>query len=92
GNGGYGDRYCCSVLVDPLEQDPTRRYKMAYYDWSVVGKREEPGLHVAFSPDGIHWTKHDEGTLLRTLYGGRGVQPPFANEDAFREMPVPGKT
>jgi hypothetical protein len=89
-NAGYGDRYCCSVLVDANEKDPSRRYKMAYYDWSVVGQREEPGLHVAFSPDGIHWTKH-KGTLLRTLYGGRGVQPPFVDEDPYRETPVKGK-
>ncbi len=33
--GGYGDRYCNSVLVDPRETDPARRYKMAYYDWAV---------------------------------------------------------
>jgi hypothetical protein len=89
GNGGHGDRYCCSVLVDPHEKDPARRYKMAYYDWSVVGKREEPGLHVAFSPDGIRWTKHG-GTLLKTLYG-RAAQPPFSDEEAYLETPVKGK-
>ncbi len=88
-NAGYGDRYCCSVLVDPLEKDPARRYKMAYYDWSVDGKREEPGLHVAFSPDGIRWTKHS-GVLLKTLYGGRAIQPPFANESPFKETPAKG--
>jgi hypothetical protein len=86
-NAGYGDRYCCSVLVDPLEKDPARRYKMAYYDWSLDGKREEPGLHVAFSPDGIRWTKHP-GTLLKTLYGGRAVQPPFADESPYKEAPA----
>lgn len=89
-NGGYGDRYCCSVLVDPEEKDPARRYKMAYYDWSLVGAREEPGLHVAFSPDGIHWTKH-KGPLLPSHYGGRGVQPPFKGETPYKETPVPGK-
>jgi hypothetical protein len=89
-NALYGDRYCCSVLVDSLEKDPARRYKMAYYDWSVVDSRPEPGLHVAFSPDGIHWTKH-QGTLLRTLYGGRGLQPPFVGENPYKETPVKGK-
>jgi len=89
-NALYGDRYCCSVLVDPLEKDPKRRYKMAYYDWSPVDARPEPGLHVAFSPDGIRWTKHG-GTLLKTLYGGRGLQPPFSDESAFKETPVKGK-
>jgi hypothetical protein len=90
GNGGYGDRYCCSVLVDPRDKDPARRYKMAYYDWSMKDGREEPGLHVAFSPDGIHWTKHDQGPLLPTLYGGR-VQPPFADEGPYKETPVKDK-
>lgn len=90
-NAGHGDRYGCSVLVDPDEQDAARRYKMAYYDWSVVHGREEPGLHVAFSPDGIRWTKHNQGTLLRTLYGGRGWQPPFTDENPFKETPVNGK-
>jgi hypothetical protein len=89
-NGGYGDRYCCSVLVDASEKDPARRYKMAYYDWSVVGQREEPGLHVAFSPDGIHWTKHDQGPLLRSLFGRTAVLP-FAGEEPYHEVPVKGK-
>jgi hypothetical protein len=91
GNGGYGDRYGCSVLVDPREPEPARRYKMAYYDWSLKNGREEPGLHVAFSPDGIHWTKHEHGPLLPTLYGGQGLQPPFADEGAYKETPVQGK-
>jgi hypothetical protein len=90
-NAGYGDRYCCSVVVDPSDKDPNKRYKMAYYDWSAVNGREEPGLHVAFSADGVRWTKHDKGTLLRTLYGGRALQPPFADEDAFTVKRVDGK-
>ena len=87
GNGGYGDRYCNSVLVDPKEKDASRRYKMAYYDWSVVEGREYPGLHVAFSPDGIRWTKHDTAPLFRTSYGARGLPPPFADEDAYKKSP-----
>ncbi|MBM3858724.1 MAG: hypothetical protein FJ395_03635 [Verrucomicrobia bacterium] len=87
GNGGYGDRYCNSVLVDTNEKDPSRRYKMAYYDWSVVDGREYPGLHVAFSQDGIRWTKHNKGPLNRTAYGGRGQPPPFADEDIYQESP-----
>jgi hypothetical protein len=94
GTGGYGDRYCNSVLVDPVERepDPARRYKMAYYDWVPVARegREYPGLCVAFSPDGVHWTKHPhpEGPLYKTSYGARGVPPPFADEDPYRETPV----
>jgi hypothetical protein len=91
GTGGYGDRYCNSVLVDANEKDPDRRYKMAYYDWMKDGAREYPGLCVAFSPDGIHWKKHLQGPLYRTSYGGRGLPPPFADEDGYRETPVPDK-
>jgi len=91
GSGGYGDRYCNSVLVEPDDPDPARRYKMAYYDWAVVNGREYPGLHVAFSPDGIHWTKHPQAPLFLTSYGGRGAQPPFADEDPYRETPAKDK-
>lgn len=86
-NAGYGDRYGCSVVVDPDEKDPARRYKMAYYDWSVVAGREEPGLHVAFSPDGVRWTKHDRGPLLPSHYGGRAAPPPFADDGPYKETP-----
>ncbi len=46
GNGGYGNRYCNSVLVDARESNSARKYKMAYYDWSPQDGREEAGLHV----------------------------------------------
>lgn len=85
-NAGFGDRYGASVIVDERESDPARRYKLAHYDWSVVDGREEPGIQVAFSPDGIHWTKHP-GTLLKTPYG-RYVQPPFSDEDPYVEIPA----
>jgi len=91
GNGGYGDRYCNSVLFDPHESDPTRRYKMAYYDWSTKFGREEPGLHVAFSSDGIHWNKHESGPLYPTSYGGRSLQPRLADESPYFETPQTGK-
>jgi hypothetical protein len=92
GNGGYGDRYCNSVLVDPREPDPGKRYKMAYYDWSVKDGREEAGLHVALSPDGIHWAKHDRGPLYLTSYGGRSLQPRFRDEDPYFESPGKNNT
>jgi len=84
-NSGFGDRYGASVLVEPHDPDPSRRYKLAHYDWAVMGDREEPGLHVAFSPDGIHWTRHP-GTLLTTSYG-RYKLPPFSDESPYVEVP-----
>jgi hypothetical protein len=82
GNGGYGDRYCCSVLVDEREPDPARRYKMVYYDWTV-GAEEKlgAGSHVAFSPDGIRWTKVP-GPALRGAYG-RTQDPPVLGGAAY---------
>ena len=92
GSGGYGDRYCNSVLVEPHDPDPARRYKMAYYDWSQRDGREYPGLHLAFSPDGIHWTKYDSsGPLYLTSYGARGTQPPYADESPYTEATAAGK-
>jgi hypothetical protein len=91
GSGVYGDRYCNSVLVDEREPDPKRRYKMAYYDWVLKNGRPEAGLHVAFSPDGIHWTKHPEAPLYPTAFGAQRMQPPFTDEDGYVEVPVKGK-
>jgi hypothetical protein len=91
GNGGYGDRYGASVIVDPHESDAARRYKMVYYDWAYGDAQQEAaGLHIAYSPDGVHWTKQLKGPLLRTSYGGRGRQPPMAGEDPYLEAPYKG--
>ena len=87
GNGGYSDRYTNSVLLDPCDPDPGRRYKMATYDFSMDDGIERPGLVVAFSPDGIHWTKHPRAPLLRTFYGDR-LSVPYADE-AGREWDPP---
>jgi len=76
-NGGTHDRYGASVVVDEAESNPARRYKMAYYDFTRDDQGvERPGLAVAFSPDGIHWTKYPHGPLLRTYYGARGLAVP----------------
>jgi hypothetical protein len=75
GNGGYSYRYGCWIVVDPDPAATSRRYKMSYFDFSGDGDEENPGLHVAFSPDGIHWTKHPEAPL--SLMGhGRGKYAP----------------
>lgn len=88
----YGDRYCNTVLVDPRDPDPARRYKMVYYDWEPDDERHlGAGMRVAFSPDGIHWTKH-AGIKNKTSFGSKGIQPPFADEDVYRETPGKGGT
>ena len=81
GSGGSSARYCNSVVVDPNEKDADRRYKMAYYDFGQGGGKEYPGLHVAFSPDGIHWTKYTRKTpLQRVAYGDYNCPVPFQDE------------
>jgi hypothetical protein len=88
--GGYGDRYCNSVIVEPDDPDPAKRYKMLYYDFDVMDGREEPVVCAAFSPDGIRWTKHPK-PLYKTAYGTRGIQPTYAGEEAYKETKIEGK-
>ena len=77
GSGGHSLRYCNSVLVDERDIDPNRRYKMAYFDWGQTPQGEFPGLHVAFSPDGIHWQKHSNAPLSNISYGQLAEEVPF---------------
>lgn len=87
GAGGYGDRYSNSVVVDERETDPAKRYKMTYYDWGAgSGPEDGPAMHVAFSPDGIHWTKHP-GPVAPMMYGAKGHDAPFLEDGPFLEQP-----
>ncbi|MBN1641058.1 MAG: hypothetical protein JXA09_07470 [Anaerolineae bacterium] len=88
GNGGTSDRYTNAVAVDPDALDPERRYKMASYDFALDGGQEYPGLCMAFSADGIHWTKHPHAPLLRTTYG-RHDEPLPARGEPGREWDLP---
>jgi hypothetical protein len=88
GNGGRSIRYGNAVVVDPRDPDPGKRYKMAYFDFGKIDGKEYPGLHVAFSPDGIHWKRPDVPMpLQKTLYGG-GLPVPFRDEPG-REWSIP---
>lgn len=87
-NGGRSDRYSASVVVDLQDPDPARRYKMAYFDFSMDEGREYPGLSVAFSPDGVHWNKHPKAPLLRASYGRLGQPLPYQGESG-REWSIP---
>jgi len=82
GNGGYSYRYGNFVVVDRDAADPDRRYKMAYFDFSGHGENEDPGLCVAFSPDGIHWTRHPVAPLSLMAHGqGRlDHEVPFSDD------------
>lgn len=65
-----------SALNEPHDPDPARRYKAFYWDhgrgplmmWEgqeIYGEGKDDGMHVAFSPDGIHWTPHEGNPVLR---------------------------
>jgi len=84
------EQHGASVVVDAPGGDAARRYRMAHWSSPPAEAAEahpkDPrgkngGLHVAFSPDGIHWTKH-EGPVLRGAYGRAG-DPPLQGEDHF---------
>ena len=66
-----GGEYCAhnpSVIRDDAENILARRYKMLYWDGGEefvrTSSKERMGLHVAFSPDGIHWTPSPRNPVL----------------------------
>ena len=88
------DHYDAAVVVGPPGGDPARRYKMAY--WSIPEREGVPadpkeprgkngGMFVAFSPDGIHWTKQP-GPVLRGNYGRIG-DPPLPDDPSALGLP-----
>lgn len=75
---GYG----ASVIMDPRDSDPARRYKAAFWGSGEVDGKSHVGLCVAFSPDGIHWKKHPGNPLIMGSHGNY-EQPPFADDPAY---------
>ena len=71
--------YAAAVIVDPRDGDPSRRYKLAYWDSGEIEGARHSGTCVAFSPDGIHWTKHPHNPVMKGSYGGYH-QPPFEGD------------
>ena len=68
---------CNSVLLDPRETNPKRRFKTVYF-YRAVGanspKRHPGGPHagglcMAFSPDGIDWTPYEGNPLIPEWMG-----------------------
>jgi hypothetical protein len=47
-----------NVMRDDRDPDPARRYKAVFWE------QARPSMSVAFSPDGIRWTKHPENPVL----------------------------
>jgi len=67
------DRECYnspSILYEPDEPDPNRRYKMNYVGYhhkSLPGVRS-PYLCVAYSADGLRWTDHPQNPVVRSMW------------------------
>ena len=81
GKSSYG----ASVLFDPRDKDASRRYKMAKWEMPQGYVAPWPGLYVAFSPDGIHWSRYNhppDGPLIHGSYGRKGP-PPFVNDPDY---------
>lgn len=61
---GAGDLYSPSVVFDP-DDIPARRYKMAYSDFTGgTDTYTNGGVCVAFSPDGLNWTRYSGNPAL----------------------------
>lgn len=56
----------------PEDPDPARRYKIIYWEVSRPDvsylKDGHTGIGVAFSPEGLHWTKHQPHPVLPDLW------------------------
>ena len=64
-NYGHHDLYSPSIVRDDRDSVPERRYKMIWWDFpkGEQGYRDD-GMCVAFSPDGIRWTRHPDNPVL----------------------------
>jgi hypothetical protein len=73
-NYGFHDLYSPSVIKDNDEVDPGKRYKMIWWDFPL-GKEgyQDDGMCVAFSPDGIHWTKYAGNPVLHAKKTARSI-------------------
>ncbi len=64
-----GTRFGASVVdAGPQHSQAAERYKMMYFD---AGRF--PGPRVAFSADGLQWTRHDEGKPVVQVHNGEDI-------------------
>jgi len=55
---GDGGLHGCSVIYDPHDPDPSRRYK--FCGMTRMDREGNHPVHLAFSADGVHWESHPE--------------------------------
>lgn len=58
---GYTRLGAPTILKEPRDPDPARRYKMVYLD---AKPHEWDGICVAFSPDGLNWTPYEDNPVI----------------------------
>lgn len=71
GRGVCGDQaHCPTVLLDPLETDPSRRFKVLFMcdiESVIEGTTGTACFAVATSPDGCHWQLMPEQPVFGTI-------------------------
>lgn len=73
-NAGHHDSYSPSVVKDLNESDPSRRYKMIFWDFNAEGSYNgNEGMMLAFSPDGIHWERWQKQPALASAKIERSI-------------------
>ena len=53
---------CPGIFIDPVEKDPTKRYKMLF-SAAPDGTDKSWSTNAAYSPDGIHWTAEPQNPV-----------------------------
>lgn len=65
-----------SILLQPQEEDPSRKYKAFYWEHGsgevihlddgtpIWGEGDGDGMWVSFSEDGIHWNNHPDNPVI----------------------------
>ena len=67
GSEELGSAHSPTILDDPWETDPDRRFKIMYFSVPPGSGEVGGGLpRVAHSPDGIHWTPVEEPPVVGT--------------------------
>ena len=65
GSEEFGSVHSPTIIDDPWETDPERRFKIMFFHVPPELKEVGGGLPmVAHSPDGIHWTHHDQPPVV----------------------------
>ena len=76
-----------SVVHDPQDHDPSRRWKASIYHYRSHTKDGDilPGIYAYYSPDGLRWTR-DPLPIMRSYTGWNGV-----DQEAWSDAwPMPG--